>query len=234
VNVLIVRFRQMIVRRVPDCVLKLDCRRLSKTLDRSSLFPGSRPPRSYPATSNRKLRRSSLKTGISESSLLAVHWVDKLPKTGMRRSLWRRERLCDEKAYAGPHRGSTPGIFQGWDNDRYRPWGCLEPLLHAQRRWRSCRPGQVPNESIQRRQVVTDLPRVRIAMEAGTHSIWISEQLQGMKSSWPTCANCGRSRTAIVRATRWMLGSWLAFRGSIRKSSGPLRTAQSLSKKPSC
>jgi len=24
----------------------------------------------------------------------------------------------------------------------------------------------------------TDLPRVRIAMEAGTHSIWISEQLQ--------------------------------------------------------
>src|ERR1035441_2867170 len=24
----------------------------------------------------------------------------------------------------------------------------------------------------------TDLPRVRIAMEAGTHSIWVSEQLQ--------------------------------------------------------
>src|ERR1700733_1784655 len=32
-----------------------------------------------------------------------------------------------------------------------------------------------------------------------------------MKSSWPTCASCGRSRTVIARATRWMPRSWLAF-----------------------
>jgi hypothetical protein len=72
-------------------------------------------------------------------------------------------------------------------------------------------------------------------MEAGTHSIWISEQLKelGHEVIVATCASCGRSRTAIVRATRWMLRSWPALRASIRKSSGPLRTAQSLSKKSS-
>jgi hypothetical protein len=47
----------------------------------------------------------------------------------------------------------------------------------------------------------TDLPPSRVAMEAGTHSIWISEQLQelGMKSSWQMCVSCERYRTAIVR-----------------------------------
>src|SRR5580698_626700 len=34
-----------------------------------------------------------------------------------------------------------------------------------------------------------------------------------MKSSWPTCASCGQSRTAIVRATRWMPRRWLAMPG---------------------
>jgi hypothetical protein len=37
-----------------------------------------------------------------------------------------------------------------------------------------------------------------------------------MKSSWPTYAICGRSRTVIARATRWMSRSWPALRGSIR------------------
>jgi transposase len=81
----------------------------------------------------------------------------------------------------------------------------------------------------------TDLPRVRIAMEAGTHSIWISEQLQELGHE-VIVANVRELRAisqAIVRATRWMRRSWLALRGSIRKFSGPLRTAQSLSKRPS-
>ena len=39
----------------------------------------------------------------------------------------------------------------------------------------------------------TDLPRARVAMEAGTHSIWISEQLQ---ETWPR-SDCGeRARAA--------------------------------------
>ena len=44
--------------------------------------------------------------------------------------------------------------LQGGDDDRDRPWGCLEPLLHAQRRWRSSGPGPVSYQSIGSREVV--------------------------------------------------------------------------------
>jgi hypothetical protein len=48
----------------------------------------------------------------------------------------------------------------------------------------------------------TEVASARVAMEAGTHSIWISAQLQELdtKSSWRTSASCGRSRTATGRA----------------------------------
>src|SRR5260370_11993419 len=88
------------------------------------------------------------------------------------------ETITHEKAYAAPHRGSTTQQLQGRDDDRDRPWGCLEPLLHAQRRWRSGGPGPVCTSPSGVEKWFTDLPPVRIAMEAGTHSIWISEQLQ--------------------------------------------------------
>jgi hypothetical protein len=47
----------------------------------------------------------------------------------------------------------------------------------------------------------TDLPSVHIAMEAGTHSIWISQQLQemGHEVIVRTCASCERSPTATAR-----------------------------------
>jgi transposase len=48
----------------------------------------------------------------------------------------------------------------------------------------------------------TDLPPVRIAMEAGTHSIWISEQLQEL-GHHVIVANV-RELRAIGKATRWM------------------------------
>src|SRR5260370_10305623 len=65
-----------------------------------------------------------------------------------------RETITREKAYAAPHRGSTTQQLQGRDDDRDRPRGCLEPLLHAQRRWRSCGPGPVSYQSIGSREVV--------------------------------------------------------------------------------
>jgi transposase len=49
-----------------------------------------------------------------------------------------------------------------------------------------------------------DEPRTRIAMEAGTHSIWISEQLQelGHEVVVANVRSCVRSHTVIARATR--------------------------------
>ena len=38
------------------------------------------------------------------------------------------ETITHEKAYAAPHRGSTTQQLQGRDDDRDRPWGCLEPI----------------------------------------------------------------------------------------------------------
>jgi hypothetical protein len=39
--------------------------------------------------------------------------------------------------------------------------------------------GAVSNDTLGVEKWFTDLPKARIAMEAGTHSIWVSEQLQG-------------------------------------------------------
>jgi hypothetical protein len=64
------------------------------------------------------------------------------------------ETIAHEKSYAAPYRGSTTQKLQGRDDDRDRPWACLEPLLHAQRRWRSSGPGPVSYQSIGSREVV--------------------------------------------------------------------------------
>jgi hypothetical protein len=79
----------------------------------------------------------------------------------------------------------------------------------------------------------TDLPSARVAMEAGTHSIWISEQLQklGTKSSWRTSVSCARSRKVIGGAIRSMLRSWHDMPCLIRTSCGRSRTATSSSKR---
>src|ERR1035438_3761397 len=42
---------------------------------------------------------------------------------------WIGETIGHEKAIETPHRGSSTQRRQGWDDDRDRPWGCLEPLL---------------------------------------------------------------------------------------------------------
>lgn len=65
----------------------------------------------------------------------------------------------------------------------------------------------------------TDVPHSRVAMEAGVHSIWISEQLQelGHEVIVPTSASCERSRIATVRAIRSMPRSWPDTRVLIRR-----------------
>src|SRR5258707_7994269 len=64
------------------------------------------------------------------------------------------ETIAYEKSYATPYRGSTTQKLQGRDDDRDRPCGCLEPLLHAQRRRGSCGPGTVSYQSLGSREVV--------------------------------------------------------------------------------
>jgi transposase len=59
-----------------------------------------------------------------------------------------------------------------------------------------------------------DVPHARVAMEAGVHSIWISEQLQELGHEvLRTYVSCGRFRTATVRAIKSMPRSWHAMRG---------------------
>src|SRR5206468_12973977 len=64
------------------------------------------------------------------------------------------ETITHEKTYAAPYRGSTTQKLQGRDDDRDRSWGCLEPLLHAQRRWRSSVTAPVPYQPIGRGELV--------------------------------------------------------------------------------
>lgn len=62
----------------------------------------------------------------------------------------------------------------------------------------------------------TDLPPGRVAMEAGAHSIWISEQLQelGDEIIVANVREYERSPTVTVRATRSIPRSW----GTLRKA----------------
>jgi transposase len=81
----------------------------------------------------------------------------------------------------------------------------------------------------------TDVPPARMAMEAGTHSIWISEQLQelGHQVIVASVRKLGRYPIVIARATTPMPRSWHASRGLIRRSSVPSHTARSNNRKHS-
>jgi transposase len=73
----------------------------------------------------------------------------------------------------------------------------------------------------------TDLPPARIAMEAGTHSIWISEQLQELGHRIIV------ANVREMRAMSPMLRSWPASLAWIRRFCAPSRTVPSNSGKPS-
>jgi transposase len=80
----------------------------------------------------------------------------------------------------------------------------------------------------------TDLPRVRIAMETGTHSIWVSERLQEMGHE-VIVANVRELRAishSDRKSDRLMRKSWPATPGSIQRSCGRSRTARWPSSKP--
>jgi hypothetical protein len=66
----------------------------------------------------------------------------------------------------------------------------------------------------------TDLPQARIAMEVGTHSIWISEPLQELGHE-VIVANVRELRAIShddPKSDQVDAGSWLASRGLIRRS----------------
>src|SRR3984957_3004647 len=88
------------------------------------------------------------------------------------------ETVFHEEDDGSRYRGSFVQTFQDRDDDRYRSWRCLEPLLHPQRRWRVVDRGRFRTTPKTIDKWFTDIPHARVAMEAGTHSIWISEQLQ--------------------------------------------------------
>ena len=75
----------------------------------------------------------------------------------------------------------------------------------------------------------TDVPHARVAMEAGTHSIWISEQLQELGHEI-IVANVRELRTishSDRRATRSMLRSRPVMPGSIQRYCVRSRTGRS-------
>jgi hypothetical protein len=74
-----------------------------------------------------------------------------LPISEMRRSFRNERDYGHEKPSAVLHLQTTQK-FQGRNNDRDRPWGHLEPLLHAQRRRRGRRPRPLPNQPVRSRQ----------------------------------------------------------------------------------
>ena len=78
-----------------------------------------------------------------------------------------------------------------------------------------------------------DVPPARVAMEAGTHSIRISEHLQELGHE-VIVANVRELRAisnSDRKVIRWMPRGWPASQDSIRRSSDRLSTARSLSRK---
>src|ERR1700733_14891410 len=77
-----------------------------------------------------------------------------IPRKWDEQALPKEETLSHEEGSAAPHRGSPTQTASGYHDDRRRPWGCLEPLLHAQPRWRSGRPRPLPDDPEGDREVV--------------------------------------------------------------------------------
>jgi len=84
----------------------------------------------------------------------------------------------DEKTYSPSHRGSSGAELQGWIDDRvdlgdiWSHYCTLSEVGEVVDRGRF----RTTASGLDRR--FRDLEPVRIAMEAGTHSIWVSEQLR--------------------------------------------------------
>jgi transposase len=84
-------------------------------------------------------------------------------------------------------------------------------------------------------KLFTDLSPTRVAMEAGVHSIWISEQLQELGHE-VIVANVRELRAishSDRKSVRSMLRSWLATHGSIQRFFGRSHTALSSNRRPS-
>jgi hypothetical protein len=144
-----------------------------------------------------------------------------VPTNGMSRSFGSERDCSHEENDAAPHRGSPTQAVQveltiGIDlGDVWSHYCSLNEDGEVVDRGRF----RTTPKAIEKWFI--DLPPARVAMEAGVHSIWISEQLQQLGHGGP-CGqrpvSCERSLTAIARATRWMQRSWHVMRGLIRTS----------------
>jgi hypothetical protein len=101
-----------------------------------------------------------------------------LTKSEMRRSIGKERDYAHEKAYAAPHRGNTTQKLQGRDDDRDRSWDTWSHYCTLNEAGEVADRGRFRTYPSGVDKRFRDLEPVRIAMEAGTHSIWITEQIE--------------------------------------------------------
>src|ERR1035437_5407434 len=100
-----------------------------------------------------------------------------------RAGLLDRRDYCHEKAIATPHRGSSTQRRQGWDDDRIDLGDVWSHYCTLNEDGEVVDRGRLRTTLSGVEKWFTDLPRARVAMEAGTHSIWVSEQLREDRKS---------------------------------------------------
>ena len=95
----------------------------------------------------------------------------------MRRSFGNARDYAHEKPSAVLHLKITPE-FQGWDNDRDRPWDIWSHYCTLNEDCEVVDRGRFRTNPSGVDKRFWNLERVRVAIETGTHSIWVSEQIR--------------------------------------------------------
>jgi hypothetical protein len=95
----------------------------------------------------------------------------------MRRSFGNERDYAHEKPSAVLHLKITPE-FQGWDNDRDRPWDIWSHYCTLNEDCEVVDRGRFRTNPSGVDKRFWNLERVQVAMETGTHSIWVSEQIR--------------------------------------------------------
>ena len=76
------------------------------------------------------------------------------------------------------YHGTSTQARQDRTDDWYRPWRCLEQLLHPHHDGEVIDRGRFRTTAEVIEKWFKDLLPTRVAMEVGAHTIWISEQRQ--------------------------------------------------------
>jgi transposase len=119
-----------------------------------------------------------VQTGFAETTASRTAPVSELADKWDEQVLRIGETIAYEKDDAGPHRGSSMQRLQGRVDDRHRSWDVWSHYCTLTEYGEVVDRGRFRTSPSGVEKWFTDLPRVRIAMEAGTNSIWVSQQLQ--------------------------------------------------------